>query len=1151
MGLTRLALNRPIFMLMLMILAVLMGMISYSSMRKEEQPEVNFGTVTVTTVYPGAGPDEVNTLVTRKVEESISGVEGLEELTSTSQEGVSFVMARFKLETNMDVALNDVRAKVDAIVGRLPEDILKPTIGKFDNTSEPVLYMVLKGGRLNSRELRDLADDKLADRFARIGGVAQVSVSGGEVREIQVQVKKDKLLSLGIGIVDVQRAIGSASLNVPSGHMESGGREFAVRVLGEYRSLEDIENTALSLRDQNQQGGRPTVVKLKDVADIQDATAERRSWSRLDGSEAVVLTVAKTRDGNAMQISEDAHKVMTGIERDYGIKSIVTSDASERIGESLFDMISALMIGVVLVSLIVYVFLHNFRGTMIVAIAIPICIFSAFIALSALGFTINMMSMLALSLAIGVLVDDAIVVLENIYRHLKMGEDPVTAAINGRSEIGLAAIAITLADVVVFVPIATMGGVVGQFFKPLGIAFVAAVLLSLFVSFTITPMLAARWYRAGEDVEHPTGWFASRFERGFEALKAFYRRALAWSIAHRWFVFITGFVALFSVFMFIGGSFAQDVGGAFTTGFGPMQFAVVVGIVVFAINAFRRTIKPRLILNAALFGLAFPIAAIAGFYYGQWKGEAVFKFAFFPPSDSGSVGVSLVLPPGTTLEKTQDVVRRVEDTVRKHPDVKYVLSDVGERGGGWSGSETGTNYGQVRITLNDKQSPLDQMLFWVPKREKLRTRSDMSVAADMLQSLGRIPGVEMTVNAGEGVGFGAPIQMSFTSEDRDLLQQTASRIVDGLKSGAIKGVVSPEMSSKPGKPELRAIPDRTKLADVGMTSAEVAGTMRVLYEGNNDAKFRVRGREYDIRVMMDMRDRNDPKIVEQLPLTFVEGAPVYLSQVARMEPGVGVDQITRRDRIEEIKIDADLLPGFAAGTVQLEIDKWLQKEKLIPEGVRLKPLGQADVQNREQGYLFGAILIALVLVYMLLASLYNNLLYPFIIQLAQPQAMVGALLALMISDKTLNIVGMVGIITLVGLMGKNAILLVDYTNTLRSRGYSRLDALLESGPTRLRPILMTTLALILGMLPVALALGRGSEFRETIGITIIGGMTLSTLLTLLVIPCSYTIFDDLSQWWSGKMARWRRSAARPTREERPAPPTAEPEPQPGVPVQGE
>ncbi len=1182
MGLTRIALTRPVFILMLMVLTVLMGTLSYFGMRQEENPEVNFGVVTVSTVYPGAGPEEVNTLVSRKIEEAVSGVAGLREVTSTSQEGISVVVAQFEIESNMDEALNEVRAKVDAIVTELPRAVEKPSIDKIDMAASPVLSMVLRSDKYTSQQLRDLADDKFKDRFARITGVASVAVQGGAVREIQIRLKKDRLLSFGVGITDVQRSVLAATLTVPSGHIDAGKKEFSVRVKGEYQSVAEVADTPISIRDPNKQGGRTAVVRLRDIADVEDAAAERRSWSRLDGSDTVVMTVSKARAGNAIQISQEADAVIRSIETEFGVKVVTTENQSNRIRESLFDLNSALFIGIALVALIVYVFLHNLRGMIIVAVAIPVCLFGTFVALNLLGFTINNMSMMAMSLAIGVLVDDAIVVLENIYRHLKLGEDPYTAALKGRSEIGLAAIAITLADVVVFVPIATMGGVVGQFFKPLGVAFVVATLLSLFVSFTVTPMLAARWYRAGEDVEHPTGRFASAFERGFGRLQNFYRRVLHWALNHRWFVFVSGFVVLVGVFFGIAGGFSPDFGSALSTGFtglvlcvlvglgifgalytkaalrsgvrwavfgvlaaaaffavvgGPMSmplpFKIVLGAIAasalpwlilgpfaFVANLFSRHLQSRLVGNAALFGGYLIFATLAGFAYGQWKGEAVFKFGFFPPSDSGIVSVSLTLQPGASLSETERVAKDVEDIVRKHPDTRYVVTQIGSRGGGgFSSSEAGTNYAQVRITLNEKASPLDKVMFWKKHEETLRTTPDTSVAADMLSQIGKIPGVEYTVSAASAVGFGAPIQMSFAGDDRRLLLDTVRKIKARLDEGAVKGVISPDISSKAGKPEIQAIPDRLRLADVDLTAADLANTMRVLYEGNDDAKFRVLGREYDIRVMMDPKDRNDPDIVSQVPLAFVEGSPVRVSDVADLHPGVGLDKIDRRNREEEIRLNADLLPGFAAGTVQAQIDQLLDNEKLVPAGVRIRPLGQADVQAREGIYLFSALIIAFVLVYMLLASLYNNLLYPMIIQFAQPQAMVGALLALILTDKILNIVGMVGIITLVGLVGKNAILLVDYTNTLRERGHSRHDALVEAGPTRLRPIMMTTLALILGMLPVALAIGRGSEFRETIGITIIGGIMLSTVLTLVVIPCSYTIFDDLSLWIGGKLRR--------------------------------
>ena len=1133
MGLTKLAIQRPVFILMVMALIVMGGLVAFNSMRVEENPDVSFGIISISTSYPGAGAEEVNNLVTRELEEAVSGVAGLLEVTSTSQEGVSSVVLQFDVGVDMDVALNDVRSKIDASAGQLPDDALKPVLEKIDTTTEPVLNLTLRSDKLDNRQLRDLADNVIKDRFAQVDGVAGVTVSGGDVRELQVRVKKDALLRYGVGIIDVQQAVQAASLNVPAGRVNTGAEEFSVRVLGEFKTPEEIGEIYLSISEGGQDSERRKV-QLKDIAEVVDANAERRSYSRLNGTDAVVIAIQKAKNGNAVEISHAIREtpvlgeesLLASLQAEHGIQFIVTRDVSVQIEESLFDLRFALGFGIVLVVLVVFAFLHNLRGTIIVAIAIPLCLGGALIVLWAFGFTINNMTMLAMSLAIGVLVDDAIVIIENIYRHLTMGEEPVEAAINGRMEIGLAAIAITLADVVVFIPIAFMGGIVGQFFRALGIAFAVTVLFSLFVSFTVTPMLASRWYRKGEDWEHPTGRFAKWFERGFDNFRNRYALALKWALNRRWYVFGGGFAVLVAMFMMIGGSFADDVAGAVSSTSMIFGVCALIGLGVFVGNIFRKNLKPKYLLYGLLFGAMFPLAAIAGFGFASWKQESVFKFAFFPPTDQGSVSVSIELPPGASLRETQKVVERVERVVSQHPEAEYVQSDVGRRGGGgFTASSLGTNFARVSISLRDKKSIVDSLSFWKPKDEELRTVTADSVAADMLQDLGRIPGAKILVSTASSGFGGAPIQMSFRSSDGEALTATAVGILERLNRGEIEGLVSPEISSKPGKPELQAIPDRVKLGDLNMTVAEVGAAMRVLYEGDNQAKFREQGREYDIRVMMDLDDRNDLNLVSQVPVAFKERRPIYLSDVATVRRGTGVDKIDRRNRMQEVQVSANLLPGFAAGTVQLEIDNWMEENDLILEGVEYAPLGQADIQARESGYLFGAIGLGIILVYMLLASLYDNLLYPLIIQLAQPQALVGAILALIITNKTLNIVGMIGIIALVGLVGKNAILLVDYTNTLRARGMPRFEALVEAGRTRLRPIMMTTLALIFGMLPIALAIGRGSEFRETIGITIIGGVMLSTVLTLLIIPCSYSIFDDLSEKVGGRLRKWTRTKA--------------------------
>ncbi len=1202
MSLTRLALTRPVLVFVTMLMLVLAGFVAYRSMRVELQPEVNFGVVTVSTTYPGAGPDDVNELISRRIEEAVSGVNGIREVTSNSQEGVSVVTVQLELETNVDTALSDVRTKVDAVVNQLPKDADKPVVNKFDNSSTPVLYLSLASKALNSRELRTLVDDQILDRFAQLPGVAQASVSGGDVREIQVRVSKDRLLQYGIGIADVQRAVQAASINAPAGRFVQGDLEYSVRVKSDFARVDDVRNTIVRIPGAaaaaGGAAGKARAVRLTDVADIQDTVVERTAYSRLNGVDSLVIALSKTREGNAVQIVDAAKKAMAGIEKEFPIKATATYDSSKEIRNSLDDVQFTLLFSIFLVSSVVFLFLHDWRGTLIVALAIPSALMGAFILMKAAGFTVNNLTMLALILAVAVLVDDAIVVLENIYRHLKKGEDPRDASLNGRGEIGIAAIAITLADVVVFLPIAFTGGIVGQFFKPLALGYVFAVVISLFISFTLTPLLAARWYRAGEDVEHQQGRFARAFDGLFGRFEHAYGRALEWALTHRWFVFIAGNVALVLVAMFIAGGAAAktpagyNVGNSTKVGMPLIGMALFVGIIVYVVNAMRawdrpklarnitlglvalgvplyalvsrlsitemgkdgvRTVTPlasklppppifvlaitflalfvfflvvqarrrtalskgRYLLNALAFGALFPVAALAGGQFASWKKEDVFKFTFIPQSDGTQINATIEMPVGTSLARTQEVVERIERIFMANPNVEFTLSTLGTQpqGGRQGVPNQGSNYAGVQATLYERGAFLDRVKALLPghkETEKLRWTDAKFVNADLLKKVGRIPGATVTIEEAGGFSFGSAIQLSFTSDDHDKLVATAQKVRDALAGGAVKGVINPEVSSKSGKPELRILPDRLALADAGVDPATLGGAVRTLYQGDNNTKLRIQGREYAVRVMLDYADRNDPNTLATVPITFAGGSPLFLSQVAEIRQTPGLTKITRRNRGEEIQVTADLLPGLEAGTSNQAVQAWLDSSKLVPEGVQLRKLGQADAQARESAGLILAFFSGILLVYLVLASLYNNWLYPLIIQLATPQAIVGAMLALIITNKAFSLFGFIGLVTLMGLVGKNAILLVDYTNTLRERGRSRHDALVEAGPTRLRPISMTTIALLLGILPIALAIGRGSQSRETIGITIIGGVALSTLLTLFVIPCSYTIFDDLS-----------------------------------------
>ena len=1061
MWMTRLALNRPVTIMVFVVAILVLGYYALGKMQVELQPKVDFPVITIITAYPGASPEEVETLISKPIEDAVAGVEGLRQISSTSQFSLSQVALEFYIGTDISQAYIDVQAKVNTAIAQLPDGAERPTILKLDTQSQPTMYISLTGNR-PAYELRDLAENVIKDRLASVPGVAAVSVAGGEKREIQVAVDKQRLNAYGLSINAIVRALQGASLNVPAGRITEGERDYSVRLLGEFKSVDELRNLEIYLQNPRNPMQRGSVIRLKDIAEVRDAVVERTEITRVNGKEDVSLVVQKTSDGNAIEVSEGVKAQIQRLQREYpDLQFTITQDEADSVKESLTDLRMALGIAIVLVVLIIYLFLYNVRGAFIVSLAIPTCFFAAFIAMYFFGFTINFMTMLALSLAVGVLVDDAIVVIENIYRHLSLGEEPMEAAYNGRTEIGLAAITITFVDVVVFLPIAFMGGVTGQFFRSFGITVAVTVLFSLIVSFTLTPMLASRLYRRGEALEEPRGFFRW-FDNRLNALKRQYRRALAWSLRHRWLVILTANGALVATFVIIIGS------------------------------------------------------AIAG--------SPLLPFRFAPSQDQGLIQVTIKMPPDAALAQTDAVAKRIEEAALSIPEVKYVSTRLGRLSAGVFGAgDTGPRFASMQITLHEKKALLDSLMFWVKHDEQLRTRRDIEIAAELRQKIGEIPGAQITVNAVSGFrggGFGAPIQLALVGKDTDTLLETAEKVRRLI--AAIPGIKDPDLSWSAGKPELQVRVDREKATALGVSLAEIAAALRTAYEGDVSVKYREAGQEYDVRVRLREDQRRRLTDLNDLVVAYIQGAPVYLRDVAQITLGEGPTKIERTDRQRRITVTANLLPGYTPGNMRQIIDAKLREANVVPPGVRAQWFGENEVMAREGVYMAQALLLALILVYLLMVALFENWLYPFIIMFSQPQALVGALLALILFRSELNIISMIGIIALVGIVGKNAILLVDYTNTLRQRGLSRDEALLESGETRLRPILMTTLSLVLAMIPIALAVGRGSEFRAPLGIVLLGGLTVSTLLTLIVIPCMYSVMDDLTRFL-GRII-WKRGA---------------------------
>lgn len=1034
MWLTNLAIRRPIVILMIFAALTVLGLRSRSGMPLDLYPKVDIPYILVTTVYPGAGPEEIETLVSKKIEDAVGSVNGVKNITSTSQEGLSFVNIEFELETDIDTAASDVRARLDAIRMQLPDDAETPVVEKLETGAFPILWLGLSSER-PARELRDLVDDVVKDRLGKLDGVASVTVTGGDVREIQVNVDKHRLEAYGLSINQITQALSLGNMNVPSGRVTEGAREYSVRAVGEFESVDEIRNLRISF--PGGQGGSSRVLTIGDIAEVNDSIAERTEHTRLQKRDSIGILILKQSGANTVKVADAVKQELEALKsvlpRDVQIA--ISFDQSERAREALADVNVALWLGALLAVVIVYLFLHNIRGTFIVAIAIPTSIIAAYIPIYFAGFTMNMMVMMAFSLAVGILVDDSIVVLENIYRHLSKGEEPAEAALNGRSEIGLAAITITMVDVVVFVPIAFMGGMVGRFFREFGITVATATLFSLFVSFTLTPMLASRWYRKHEAVEATSGFFA-KFDQFYHALDMRYRRLLAWALGHRKIV----------------------VGGGF--------------------------------------GLLIVILVVAGPMLG---------FEFFPQIDNGQVGITVEMPVGTSLAATDAVVSQVEDIVSQIPEVEYVFTNVGSVRAGVLGGERGAHYGQITAALYPKESFLDRFTRPFRKGEKLRVRSDAEIAEELRQKVPSVPGGRILVQLMASMGRGSsPIDIELTGSDIEEMNAVAQKVSKVVS--AHKGTINTNISWKVGKPEIKATIDRVRAADMGLSVGQIASALRTSIEGSTDTKFRSNGKEYDIRVRLNEFDRYSVSDISRVVVGSIDGAPIFLQDVAHVEETTGPTKIERKNRQKKISITADIAPGYFEGNVQRELAKEMEKVDL--GGVSLTWGGQTADRKENMGHMNSALLLSVALVYMLMAALFESLFSPFIIMFSLPMALIGAISALAITGESLSLVAMIGFIMLMGLVTKNAILLVDYTNTLRSRGMERNEAILEAGPTRLRPILMTTFAMIFGMLPTALKLGRGSEMRAPMAIAVIGGLIVSTLLTLVVIPTLYTVFDD-------------------------------------------
>ena len=1125
MWLTRLSIHRPVFVIVMITSLIILGLFSRSQMLVEERPRVDIPNVTITTTYPGTGPAEMESLITKPLEDAVSSVNGIRNITSSSQYGISFVSLEFYIGTDSRFAAQEVKQKVDGARRRLPRDMDPPVVDRLDINAQPVLYLGMKGQR-SPKELRFLADTQIKYRLAQVPGVGQVEVTGGDIREIQVRVDKRRLEAWNMSINDVVGAIYRANTNIPSGHVTEGPRDFDARLVGEFQNVEQLRNLDLPLMFEF--NGVP--LKLRDVATVEDTVAERVTMARmytrshgrstpLEAGDTVGTTVTKLADANTIDVvdgvKEEAKKLESQIPG--GIKFHLSQDESRQVRNALDDINVSLILGSLLAVLVVFLFLHNLRGTLICAIAIPTSLIASFIPMYFLGLTLNNMTLLGLSLVVGILVDDSIVVLENIYRHLHRGETPTEAALNGRGEIGNAAIIITLVDVVVFLPMLWMGGIIGMFLKAFGLTVALATLFSLLVSFTVTPWLTSRWYRLGEDLEVRRGLFLY-LENFLHALDRGYRKVLDWVLGTpRWFAIA---VTVGLLLWLIQGGIPQGDGW---WNFGLLAFCLV-GMVTFILGAQSDARWWQTAGRMAIFSLGTLLFVFTMQVYGPQM-----KIGYIPIYDQSRLGMSVELPAGVSLEETNRVALQIENQIKQIPEVQAIVSTVGRIQGGFrSAPETGRQYAQIQIKLFEKPDLIESINPFTSEEARemdWRKRTDADIAAEIRQRTAHIAGAKVVVVPLRGFGgMSAPVQAELLGFDLVQLKDLAERIRD--KANTIPGVINADISLRPGKPEAQVTIDRRKAAQYGLDVTSIGTALRGAYEGNIDSKYREAGEQFDIRVQFKELDRSNIREVGGVVVGRVRGPegwqPVRLNQVANITMGEGPNKIERKNRLRKATVSAYVLPGV----VPLVINQQLEAEikKMATGQVRVSAGGDADRARTEYPHLIASLMLSIVLVYLLMAVLFDNLIHPLTIQLSLPMAMIGAVLALVWTQQQLSIISITGFIMLGGIVQKNAILLVDYANTLRERGYSRDAALKEAGPTRLRPILMTTLAMIAGMAPIAMAIGRGNEARAPLATCVIGGLVMSTILSLIIIPCIYSVFDDVIEWTKHVLKQGRRSA---------------------------
>ncbi|WP_027377263.1 efflux RND transporter permease subunit [Kaistella palustris] len=1026
MKLAEISIKRPSLIIVLFTILTLGGLLSYSMMGYELIPKFETNVVTISTIYPGASPSEVETSVTRKIEDAVGSLENVKKVESSSYESLSVIMVQLNTGADVNYALNDAQRKVNAILSELPDDVDAPSLNKFSLDDLPIMTMSITSKKLNNKQLYDLLDKKIEPIFSRVNGVAQVDLVGGQEREIQVNIDEKKLQGYGISIGDVQQAILSSNLDFPTGSLKSRTSKATIRLSGKYKSIAEMNNLIISTKNGAQ-------VRLSDVASVFDTQQDVEKIARFNQNPTILMQVKKQSDANAVAVSANVQKTIAEVTKNYqaqGLDVNIVDNSTDFTLEAANHVIFDLVLAVILVAVVMLLFLHNIRNAFIVMVSIPLSLVATFIGMYLMGYTLNLMSLLGLSLVVGILVDDAIVVLENVYRHMEMGKSRIRAAYDGASEIGFTVTAITLVIVVVFLPIAMSSGLVSDILAQFCVTVVIATSFSLLASFTIIPWLSSRFGK----VVHLTGKnpfekFILWFETQLDKFTHWISNILEWCLK---------------------------------TGLRRIMTVVITFIVLIS---------------------SFMLVAF-GFIGGE----------FFPKMDRGQFLVQIELPKDATVEKTNQVTLNVEKYLRNDKRVVDLITTVGQQSNGFGASQATVYQAEVQVNLIDKSE---------------RSESTDIIAAKFKRDLEeKFTGVEFkTAPIGLMGADNAPIEMVVTAPDNETANKEANRILGLLKK--VPGAVDAELSTDTGSPEVRVNIDRDKMATLGLNLSSVGQTMQTAFNGNTDGKFRAGEYEYDINIRFADANRQSIDDVRNLIFTNNNGEQIRLSQFANVDMSSGPSLLQRRDKSPSVKVLSKVV-GRPVGDVANEwAAQFMDNEKTKPAGVNY--IWSGDMENQTEGFgtLGIALLAAIVLVYLVMVSLYDSFVYPFVVLFSIPLALIGVMVILALTNNSLNIFTMLGMIMLIGLVAKNAIMIVDFANMRKAAGASTHDALLQANHARLRPILMTTIAMIFGMLPIALAKGAGAEMNNGLAWVIIGGLTSSLFLTLIIVPVVYSLFDSL------------------------------------------